>query len=136
MEGFPMKANRHHRRTSDAYRPSIPSPLPYLHIAGPASICFFHVFSLTHSIKPRRVRIIYRKTVSWVYTDEWRELACRVGSGLRELLASPQDFEQAYYTCANGLLSSKPPTEQQLRIAGQRLMQDAIIPLETDSRRA
>lgn len=80
--------------------------------------------------------IQWQEALQTRFPDEWRELACRVGSGLRELLASPQDFEQAYYTCANGLLSSKPPTEQQLRIAGQRLLLDAITPLETDSRRA
>ena len=64
------------------------------------------------------------------FPAEWCELAGQVGDGLRALLASEQDFEQAFYTCANGLLALRPPTLIQLRIVGRRLLQDAIEPLE------
>ena len=64
------------------------------------------------------------------FPEEWRELAARTGQGLRVLLASEPDLEQALHTCINGLLASKPPTLEQMRIAGQRLLQDAIEPLE------
>lgn len=47
-------------------------------------------------------------------------------NGLAALLASDQDLEQALHTCINGLLASRPPTSEQLCIAGQRLMGDAI----------
>ncbi|MDD2239637.1 MAG: hypothetical protein PHI93_03140 [Kiritimatiellae bacterium] len=69
------------------------------------------------------------------FPDEWRELASRAGNGLRALLASEQDLEQALYTCAYGLLVSRPPTLEQLRIAGQRLVQDVILPLEVEAGR-
>jgi hypothetical protein len=45
---------------------------------------------------------------------------------LRQLLASPIDLDEANHTCVNGLLASAPPTAEQLRIVGQRLIQDAI----------
>jgi len=66
------------------------------------------------------------------FPDEWSILACKVGNGLRELLDSDQDLEQALHTCTNGLLASKPPTLEQLRIAGRRMLQDAIEPLELE----
>ena len=59
-----------------------------------------------------------------------RELALRAGSGLRALLASPADLDEARHTCEWGLLSSRPPTSEQLRARGLRLLQDAIEPLE------
>ncbi len=64
------------------------------------------------------------------FPDDFRDLATRVGQGLRALLESEPDLEQALYTCANGLLASNPPTLMQLKIAGERLLQDAVVPLE------
>ena len=69
------------------------------------------------------------------FPDEWRALASRAGTGLRALLASEQDIEQALYTCAYGLLVSRPPTLEQLRIVGRRLVQDVILPLEVEAGR-
>ncbi len=69
------------------------------------------------------------------FPDDWKDLAERAGLGLRALLQSEPDLEQALYTCANGLLASKPPTLKQLRIAGERLLQDAIIPLEETAKK-
>jgi len=57
-------------------------------------------------------------------------LASRAGKGLRELLASPLDLDEARHTCEWGLLASRPPTSKQLRARGLRLVQDALEPLE------
>jgi hypothetical protein len=71
----------------------------------------------------------WREALQDRFPDEWRELARRAGWGLKALLESEQDLEQAWYTCVNGLLASKPPTLDQFRIAGQRLLRDAVEPL-------
>jgi hypothetical protein len=76
---------------------------------------------------------LWRTALQKRFPDEWRELSRRVGQGLRALLASELDLEQALYTCANGLLASRPPTLEQLRIVGNRLLADAVVPLETEA---
>lgn len=62
--------------------------------------------------------------------DEAMTLVKQVGSGIRELLENDDDLEQAYFTCTNGLLSSVQISLEQFKLAGVRLLQDAIIPLE------
>jgi hypothetical protein len=52
------------------------------------------------------------------------------GAGLRALLASDRDLQEATFDCANGLLSSRPPTAAQLKIIGERVIAFAIEPLE------
>ncbi|MBU8921212.1 MAG: hypothetical protein KOO63_05270 [Bacteroidales bacterium] len=64
------------------------------------------------------------------FVDDWRELAAGVGSGLRELLASPADFEEAYHTCVTGLLAEVPPSLEGLQIAAQRLLADVVRVVE------
>ena len=64
------------------------------------------------------------------FGSEAAELASRAGNGLRELLASTSDLDEARHTCEWGLLASHPPTSEQLRARGLRLIQDAIEPLE------
>lgn len=70
------------------------------------------------------------------FPTQWPLLAMRLGGGLRELLNSVDDFEQAYDSCVSGLLSSDPPTKTQLKTAGARLLGDAIEPLEQIGRDA
>ena len=67
------------------------------------------------------------------FPDEWRELARRTGQGLRALLSSEPDLDQALHTCVNGLLTSNPPTLDILRITGKRLLTDVIEPLEKEA---
>jgi hypothetical protein len=74
---------------------------------------------------------IWREALEDRFPHNWKEFARRCGSGLRLLLASPNDLEEATHTCINGLLASNPPTAEQLRIVGQRVMQDAIEAMET-----
>jgi hypothetical protein len=66
------------------------------------------------------------------FPNSWRKLVPQVGAGLRQLL-QPQheaDLEEAHHTCANGSLVSQSPTLKLLRVTGQRLLQDAVEPLE------
>lgn len=62
----------------------------------------------------------------------WRDLASRVGSGLRQLLRpeNEADLEEARHTCEYGLLVSQAPSPRLLAATGKRLLQDAIEPLE------
>jgi len=64
------------------------------------------------------------------FPDEWKDLARRTGNGLRELLDSETDFDEAHHTCLNGLLASQPPSLEALRAAGERVLGDAIETLE------
>ena len=57
-------------------------------------------------------------------------LCASAGSGLRQLLESQSDLDEAAYSCASGLLATYRLSAQQLRAAGMRLLQDAISPLE------
>lgn len=60
-----------------------------------------------------------------------RDLARRAGRGLRQLLTSSGDFEQAYGTCVAGLLALSQPSSGEFRIAAERLIIDAIEPFES-----
>ena len=62
------------------------------------------------------------------FPEDWQALAKKTGSGISKLLQSDSDLDEAYHTCRFGLLASQPPTIEQLRIAGERLLQDAIEP--------
>ena len=64
------------------------------------------------------------------FPDTWKSLGSVVGDGIRFLLGSPGDLEEAVFTCNNGLLAARPVTPEQLSIEGQRLLLDAIEPLE------
>jgi hypothetical protein len=63
------------------------------------------------------------------FPDTWKTLAARAGEGIRALIASPEDLEQATFTCKNGLLAAKQVSEEQMKITAERLIQDAIEPL-------
>ena len=70
-----------------------------------------------------------------IFPSEWGAHARRTGAGLRELLASEEDLEQAHYCCINGLLASRHVTIERLRLQGLRLIQDAIEPFEQQATR-
>jgi hypothetical protein len=69
------------------------------------------------------------------FQNDWRDLARQAGAGLRKLLDSPNDLDEARHTCEFGLLASQPPTADQLRIVGQRLLLDAIESLDGRAKR-
>jgi hypothetical protein len=77
----------------------------------------------------------WRKALQACFPTEWRMLAKSVGDGLRALMASKTDFEEAHHTCINGLLASDPPTIDGLRAAGERVLGDAIEYLESNADR-
>jgi hypothetical protein len=72
----------------------------------------------------------WEKGLRACFPTRWRRLVRTLGSGLRRLLDSPPDLEEAHHTCVNGLLRSQPATVAQLEIAGRRLLQDAVEPVE------
>ena len=72
----------------------------------------------------------WEKALRHCFPDEWRALASRAGSGLRELMQRNVDLEEAHHTCVNGLLASQPPTIAALTAAGERLLGDALEALE------
>lgn len=67
------------------------------------------------------------------FHENWKQLLKGTGSGLRELLGSPNDLEEAWHTCNVGLLVSLQVTQEQLRIAGQRLIDDVLEHIERDA---
>jgi hypothetical protein len=69
------------------------------------------------------------------FPNDWRDLARGAGTGLRKLLDSPNDLDEARHTCEFGLLASQPPTTEQLHIVGERLIQDAVQPFEELAKR-
>ena len=70
------------------------------------------------------------------FPAHWRKMAAHAGDGLRELLASHDDLEEAHYTCLNGLLATHQVSLAQLREAGAQLIRVAMKPLEAEARRA
>jgi hypothetical protein len=72
----------------------------------------------------------WQQALQTCFPDEWQTLSLRVGNGLRALLESPSDLEEAHHTCLNGLLASQPPTLDALRAAGERVIGEAVESLE------
>jgi hypothetical protein len=64
------------------------------------------------------------------FPHRWWELASTAGDGLRKLLASGEDLQEATVLCGTGLMSRRPPTAGELRTVGQRLLAFAVEPLE------
>jgi len=60
------------------------------------------------------------------FPHRWRELAASAGEGLRQLLGSDEDLQEAAVLNANGLLSRRPAQAAELRVAGERLLTFAV----------
>lgn len=65
------------------------------------------------------------------FPHQWMELALHAGDGIRALLASPQDLQQAAEIANRGLLASKPVNEQTLRATAEQMLAFVITDLET-----
>ncbi len=65
-----------------------------------------------------------------MFPDRAKRLATQAGSGIRALLASNEDLRDALDIARLGLLSSVDVTMQDLQIAGDRLVVDAVEELE------
>jgi hypothetical protein len=70
------------------------------------------------------------EALSHSFPRRWRELAATAGDGMRKLLANREDLQEATFLCANGLLSRRNTTADQLNDMGRRLIAFAIEPLE------
>lgn len=68
------------------------------------------------------------------YPRNWKDSAASVGSGLRALLGSDEDLDEAIHSINTGLLNSSQVTIEQMAATGRRLLQDAIEPLEARAR--
>lgn len=68
------------------------------------------------------------------FPKDWKALALRAGDGLRALLASPPDLEQAIRLSNGGLLARRPVTVANFAATGRRVLVDAVAPLESVSR--
>lgn len=64
------------------------------------------------------------------FPEEWKHLAKDLGKGLRALLESDEDLNEAHHTCVYGLLAESGITEEILREVGERILGDAIEQLE------
>lgn len=73
----------------------------------------------------------WKEALEHCFPERWRDLAKGAGAGIVELMRSETDFEEAHYTCINGLLASQPPSIDAFRAAGDRLIGDAIEALES-----
>jgi len=60
------------------------------------------------------------------FPSRWRELALHAGDGLRELLASAEDLNQATENASNGLLANMLVTTAELEATGKRLLGEAV----------
>jgi len=89
---------------------------------------------LSHADDPQGWPHTWAEALRTCHADSWRTLADRVGGGLRALLRSEADLEEARLTCNVGLLSSEPVTPDQFRRVAERVIVDAIEPLEESAR--
>ena len=64
------------------------------------------------------------------FPQRWHELAQTASDGMRKLLASDEDLQEATYLCNNSLLSHRNFTAAQLMDMGNRLLTFAIETLE------
>jgi hypothetical protein len=76
----------------------------------------------------------WSRALACCFPNRGRELAESAGSGLRRLLDSDEDLQEATFICANGLLSRRQATAGQLRDIGRRLLVFGVGPLERHGR--
>jgi hypothetical protein len=72
----------------------------------------------------------WRDGLEACFPRTWRELAVRAGDGLRALLASPGDLQEAVFTCNTGLLANRNVDADMLRITAERLLAFVVAPFE------
>ena len=70
------------------------------------------------------------KSLQHAFPHRWQKLAAHAGDGIRALLASPQDLQQAANLCNNGLLHLRQASAEELAATGRRLLTFAVEELE------
>ncbi len=73
---------------------------------------------------------LWVKSLQHAFPHRWQKLAAHAGDGIRALLASPADFQQATDICNRGLLHLHTVNAEQLRATAQRLLAFAVEELE------
>jgi len=73
---------------------------------------------------------LWRHGISSCFGGSWQVLASNCGQGLRELLAAPTVFHEAWQTTNIGLLGGLNVSEDILRATADRLLLDVIDPIE------
>ena len=76
----------------------------------------------------------WRAALEKRFAGEWRDLAARSGSGLRALLDSPPDLQQATSISNLSLLAGRELDAAALRATARRVLHDAVAPLEAAAR--
>lgn len=95
------------------------------------------VLALAHLTRPGELEAWsgrWMEALTAKYPSRARALALVAGSGLRQLLLSEEDMDQAILTCNLGLLSSMEVTRDMLAGTGQRVLAEVIEPLEDAAR--
>lgn len=72
----------------------------------------------------------WRRALGEHFPQTWQSLAAKCGDGIRALLASRNDLEEAHHTWQAGLMAARQSTIDILKVTGERLLADAIEPLE------
>ena len=72
----------------------------------------------------------WKRALATNLPGQTQSLSRSVGSGLRALVASAADFDEAWFTCTIGLLSGANVSKDQLMITAQRTLGDLIEPFE------
>jgi hypothetical protein len=73
---------------------------------------------------------LWIKALQQSFPHRWQKLATQTGDGIRALLGSPADLQQAANLCNNGLLHLHPVTAEQLAATGGRLLTFGVEELE------
>jgi hypothetical protein len=60
----------------------------------------------------------WEKALRECFPSHWKGFAATAGDGLRKILKSPEDIDEATYHCANGLLSRRVRSREQLQAPG------------------
>jgi len=67
------------------------------------------------------------------FPHHWRDLTSRIGKGIRALIASPQDLQQAAEIANRGLLAGRPVTAETLRAIAEQLLGTVVTDVEKSS---
>lgn len=75
---------------------------------------------------------VWRQSLQALYPQKAESLLSLAGKGIRLLLDSPADLDEALWTCNQGLLASRDVSLQALTATGRRFVQDVIEPIERE----
>lgn len=78
---------------------------------------------------------IWRLGLEACFPGTWRELATNAGRGVRALLDSEVDLQEAVFTANNGLLANRNVDAAAFRVTGERLIAFVADPLADVARK-